>query len=109
MAAGSAELRVLRGAVASPEWRPGGQVEQPAEVRRVLDPRRSRLEQLEGPEGRCADRGLEAEAGATRRNRRPCQLSSGPQANPALPSRRVAAVRLTRRLLAGTVASYLGQ
>src|SRR6266851_5083851 len=43
MAAGSAELRVLRGAVATPEWRPGGQVEQPAEVRRVLDPRRSRL------------------------------------------------------------------
>ena len=40
-AAGSAERRVLRGAVAIPEWRVGGQVEQPAQVRRVLDPRQS--------------------------------------------------------------------
>ena len=43
-AAGSAQLRVLRRAVAVAEWRVGGQVEQPAQVRRVLDPRRSWLE-----------------------------------------------------------------
>ena len=42
----------LRRAVAIPERRAGGQVEQPAQVRRVLDPRRSRLEQLDGTEGR---------------------------------------------------------
>ena len=51
-AAGSAELRVVRRAVAIPEWRVGGQVEQPAQVRRVLDPRGSRLEQLDGTQGR---------------------------------------------------------
>src|SRR5580693_5168409 len=97
MAAGPAELRVLRGAVATPEWRPGGQVEQPAEIRRVLDPRRSRLEQLEDPEGRCGDRGLEAEAGARRRDRRPSQLSARAHANRARPSRRAAAGRLPGR------------
>jgi hypothetical protein len=34
----SAELRVVGRAVAIPEWRVGGQVEQPAQVRRVLHP-----------------------------------------------------------------------
>ena len=75
-AAGSAELRVVRRAVAIPEWRVGGQVEQPAQVRRVLDPRGSRLEQLDGTEGRRGRRGLEAEAGAGRGNRRPRPASS---------------------------------
>ena len=37
---------------------------------------RPRLEQLEGSRGRCRDRGLEAEAGAGRGDRRPCQLSA---------------------------------
>jgi dihydrofolate reductase len=46
---------VVRRAVGIPEWRVGGQAEQPAQVRRVLDPRRSRLEQLDGPEGRRGD------------------------------------------------------
>ncbi len=35
-------------AVAIPNWPVGGQVEQPAQVRRVLDSRRSRLEQHDG-------------------------------------------------------------
>src|SRR5580698_7724631 len=104
MAAGSAKLRVLRGAVATAEWRPGRQVEQPAEVRRVLDPPRSRLEQLEGPERRCGDRGLEAEAGARRRNRRPCQLSARPYAHRPRPSRRAAAGRLPGRPRGGPTA-----
>jgi hypothetical protein len=34
--------------------RAGGQVEQPAQVRRVRDPRQSRLEQLDSPQGRRA-------------------------------------------------------
>ena len=46
-----------------PRWRVGGQAEQPAQVRRVLHSRRSRLEQLDGPQGRRGERGLEAEAG----------------------------------------------
>ena len=36
--------------MAIPEWRPGGQAEQAAQVRRVLDTRGSHLEQLDGPE-----------------------------------------------------------
>ena len=59
MAAGPAELRILQGTVATPDWSPGRQAEQHAEVRRVLDPRASRLEQLEGPQGRCRDCGLQ--------------------------------------------------
>ena len=51
---GSSELRVVRRAVAIPEWRVGRQVEQPAKVRRVLDPRESRVEQLDGTQGRRA-------------------------------------------------------
>ena len=95
-AAGSAQLRVLRRAVAIPEWRVGGQVEQPAQVRRVLDPRRSRLEQLDGAEGRRGERGLEAEAGARRGNRRPCQLPARAHADRARPRRRAAAGDLSR-------------
>ena len=57
---------MARRAVAIPEWRVGGQVEQHAQVRRVLEPPTSRLEQLDGTRGRCGGRGLEAEAGATR-------------------------------------------
>ena len=34
--------------------RAGGQAEQPAQVRRVRDPRQSRLEQLDSPQGRRA-------------------------------------------------------
>jgi len=37
---------VVRRAVAIQDWRVGGQVERPAQVHRVLDPRGSRLEQL---------------------------------------------------------------
>ena len=51
---GLAELRVARRAVAIPQWRVGGQVEQPAQVRRVLDPRRPQVEQLDGAQGRRA-------------------------------------------------------
>jgi hypothetical protein len=41
-------------AVAISQRRAGGQAEQPAQVRRVRDPRQSRLEQLDGPQGRRA-------------------------------------------------------
>ena len=47
----------------------GGQAEQPAQVRRVLDPREP-VEQLDDSEGRRGQRGLEAEAGARRGHRR---------------------------------------
>lgn len=46
---GRMELRVVRGEVAVPERRVGGAAERPAQVRRVLDPRRPRVEQLDGP------------------------------------------------------------
>ena len=59
-AAGAAQLRVVRRAVAVPQRRVGGQVERSAQVRRVLDPRTSRLEQLHGARGRGGDRGLDA-------------------------------------------------
>ena len=64
LAAGPAQLRVARRTVAIPERRAGGQAEQPAQVRRVLDPRRAHVEQLDGTQGRRGERGLEAEAGA---------------------------------------------
>jgi hypothetical protein len=46
--------RVARRAVGIPQRRAGGQAEQPAQVRRVRDPRQSRLEQLDSPQGRRA-------------------------------------------------------
>jgi hypothetical protein len=49
-----AKLRVARRAVAISQRRAGGQAEQPAQVRRVRDPRQSRLEQLDSPQGRRA-------------------------------------------------------
>ena len=49
-----AKLRVARRAVAISQRRAGGQAEQPAQVRRVRDPRTSRLEQLDSPQGRRA-------------------------------------------------------
>lgn len=53
------------------QWRVGGQVEQPAQVRRVLHAGKSRrLEQLNGPEGRRGERGVELEAKGERRDRR---------------------------------------
>src|SRR5215472_3352638 len=60
---GRPQLRVVRYAVAIPQWGFGGQDKQPAQVRRVVDPRTSRLEQLDGTEGQRAERGLKAEAG----------------------------------------------
>jgi hypothetical protein len=45
-------FRVARRAVAISQRRAGGQAEQPAQVRRVRDPRQSRLEQLDSPQGR---------------------------------------------------------
>ena len=51
-AAGSAELRVPCSGMAVAERRFGGQVEQHAQVHRVLDPRGSRLEQRDRVEGR---------------------------------------------------------
>ena len=42
----------LARAVAISQRRAGGQAEQPAQVRRVRDPRQSRLEQLDSPQGR---------------------------------------------------------
>ena len=47
-----------------PQRRVGGPAEQPAQVRRVLDPRRPALDQRDGPEGRRGERGLEAQAAA---------------------------------------------
>ena len=47
--------------------------------------------------GDVVTRGLEAEAGARRRNRRPCQLSARPHAARARPGRRSAAGRLPGR------------
>ena len=44
----------LAARVAISQRRPGGQAEQPAQVRRVRDPRQSRLEQLDSPQGRRA-------------------------------------------------------
>ena len=44
----------LARAVAISQRRAGGQAEQPAQVRRVRDPRQSCLEQLDGPQGRRA-------------------------------------------------------
>ena len=49
-----AKLRVARRAVAISQRRESGQAEQPAQVRRVRDPRQSRLEQLDSPPGRRA-------------------------------------------------------
>ena len=49
---GRRSRRVVRDAVGIPDWRVGGQAEQPAEVRRVLQPRRSGLGQLDRPGGR---------------------------------------------------------
>ena len=51
---GRRKLRVARRAVAIPQRRAGGQAEQPAQVRRVRDPRTSRLEQPGSPQGRRA-------------------------------------------------------
>ena len=44
-AAGPAQRRVVRGAVGIPARRVGGPVEQPAQVRRVLNPRRPQVDQ----------------------------------------------------------------
>ena len=95
-AAGSAQRRVVRRALVIAERRVGGQVEQPAQVRRVLDPRTSPLEQLDGPQGRRGGRGHEAEAGAGRRDRRLRQLSARAHADRARSGRRAAAGRLSR-------------
>ena len=51
--------------------------------------------------GDVVERGLEAEAGARRRNRRPCQLSARAHANRARPGRRAAAGRLPSRARGG--------
>jgi len=72
--AGPAKLRVARRSVAIPQRRAGGQAEQPAQIRRVRDPRQSRLEQLDSPQGRRAKRGLHAEAAHRRGHRHRRQL-----------------------------------
>src|SRR5215207_5902920 len=90
----SANLRVPRCAVAIPEWRIGGQVERHAQVRRVLDPEGSRLEQLDGACGRRHAGGLEAEGGPRRRDRRRRQHPARPHADGERPSRRAAAYDL---------------
>ena len=82
---------------ASRPRRVGGPAEQPAQVRRVLDPRRPRVDQRDGPERRRGRRGHEAEAGAGRRHRRLRQLSARAHAARARPRRRAAAVRLPGR------------
>jgi len=51
---GRRKLRVARRAVAISQRPAGGQAEQPAQVRRARDPRQSRLEQLDSPQGRRA-------------------------------------------------------
>jgi hypothetical protein len=63
----SVYLRVLGGALAIPRRPAGGQPERPAQGRRLLDPRESRVEQLDGAEGRRGEGDLEAEGGARRR------------------------------------------
>ena len=45
--------------VVIPERRAGGQVEQPAEVRCVLDPRRAQMDQCDRPQRRRSQRGVE--------------------------------------------------
>ncbi len=50
------------GSVAIPDRPVGGQVERPAQVRRVLDARGSEVEQLDGGQGRRSRRGLGAKA-----------------------------------------------
>ena len=97
MAAGPAKLRVLRRALATPQRRACGQAEQHAQVRRVIHARGSRVEQLDRPQGRRGERGLEAQAGAGRRDRRPRQLSARAHADRARPRRRAAAGRLPGR------------
>jgi hypothetical protein len=56
-----------------------------------FDPRRSRVEQLDGPQGRPGKRGLEAEAGGRRANRRLRQPSARAHTDGARPGRRAAA------------------
>ena len=56
----------------------------------------ARLEQLDGPRRRRRERGVEAEAGARRRDRRLRELSAGRSADRARPGRRAAADRSTR-------------
>ena len=80
----------LAGAVAIPKWRAGGQVEQRSRVRRVLDPRGSRVEQLDGVRRRGGGRGLDAEAGARRGNRRSRELTARTHVAGARPGRRAA-------------------
>ena len=60
-------------------------------------PPRSRLEQHHGPEGQRGERGLQAEAAASRGHRRPCQLPARPHADRARPRRRAAADDLPGR------------
>ena len=51
---GRRSYKRLAARVAISQRRAGGQTEQPAQVRRVRDPRQSRLEQLDSPQGRRA-------------------------------------------------------
>ena len=45
---GSAQRRMVRGAVGFSEWRVGGEVEQPAQVRGFLDPGKPQVDQCDG-------------------------------------------------------------
>ena len=58
---------------------------------------RSGLEQLDGRQGRAAERGLEAESGTHRGDRRPGQLRDRPRADGARSRRRAAAEDLSGR------------
>ena len=90
-AAGARDLRGLRGGLAVPRGRVRRQVQQHAQVRRLLDPRGPGVEQLDRARGRRGGGGREAEAGAGRRHRRPRQRPARADADRARPRRRVAA------------------
>ena len=63
-AAGAGDLRGLRRGLAVEGRRVRGQVQQHAQVRRLLDPRGPRVEQLDGAQGRRGRGGGEAEGAA---------------------------------------------
>ena len=86
-----------RSAVAVPDRRVGGQVEQPAQVRRVLHPREPRVDQLDGPGGDVVDEVAKLKRRGRRGHRRLRQLPARAHADRARPRRRAAADGLPGR------------
>ena len=79
-AAGSGERRVVRRPVDHPPRRVGRPAQRPAEVRRVVDPRRAGVDQRHHPAGRPRRRGPRRQGRSRRRDPRstPATSSSGP-------------------------------